>query len=95
MDWLKILFYIFVLIALFIYVKLSNIEINGVKLIKLKYRILLALFFPVLFVLFLLLSSVIIGIILTIIFIVLILILISRFKNKGKKRLILMKKGKI
>lgn len=85
MDWLRIIFYIFVLIALFIYVKTSQIEINDKKLIKLKYRILLALFFPLLFVLFLLIGSIIVGIILTILFIVGTWFLLSRLRYKRRK----------
>jgi len=48
-NWLNVLLYIFILISLFIYVKLSSIKINGVSLIKLHWRILLAIFFPVIF----------------------------------------------
>ncbi|MDD5651469.1 MAG: hypothetical protein PHF86_13825 [Candidatus Nanoarchaeia archaeon] len=83
MDWTKIIFYIFILIALFIYVKLSQLQFNGVK-IKLVYRILLALFFPVIFLLFLLIGSILIGIILTILFIIGLWILIIKLKHKSK-----------
>ncbi|MBS3163197.1 hypothetical protein J4427_00720 [Candidatus Woesearchaeota archaeon] len=85
MDWLRIVFYIFVLIALFIYVKVSQIRINGRSMIKLKYRILLALFFPLLFVLFLLIGSIIVGIALTVLFILGIWILLSRLGYKRRK----------
>lgn len=81
MDWTKILFYIFILIALFIYVKLSQLQISGIK-IKLIYRILLALFFPLILILFLFLSSILIAIVLTILFIVLIWILFIKLKSK-------------
>jgi len=85
MDWLRIVFYIFVFIALFIYVKVSQIRINGRSMIKLKYRILLALFFPLLFVLFLLIGSIIVGIALTVLFILGIWILLSRLGYKRRK----------
>ena len=85
MDWLRIVFYIFVLIALFIYVKVSQIKINGRNIIKLRYGILLALFFPLLFILFLLIGSIIVGIILTALFILGIWILFARFRQKRRK----------
>ncbi|MBU0929591.1 MAG: hypothetical protein KJ623_00795 [Nanoarchaeota archaeon] len=93
MSWERILFYIFVLIALFIYVKISNIQINGKK-IKLVYRLSLALFFPIILLIGILIGSVIIGIILLVLFIIGIWILFSRLKNKSKNKLFSRKKGK-
>ena len=45
--WQKIVLYALLLISIYIFVKTSQIKINNAPLIKLKYRILLALFFPI------------------------------------------------
>lgn len=65
----RIVLYILILIAIYIFVKTSELEINGKKIIGLEYRILLALFFPIVLIIGILLGSFIIAIILCIIFI--------------------------
>ena len=77
----RIALYILILIAIYIFVKTSELEFNGKKILKLKYRILLALFFPIILIIGLLLSSFIIAIALTIVFIIFLL----PFLNKHKK----------
>ncbi len=67
--WQKIILYILLLISLFIFVKTSQIRINNTPLISLKYRVLLALFFPIILIIGLLLGSVIIAIVVSILFI--------------------------
>ena len=66
----RILIYIVLLIAIYIFVRTSQLEINRVKVLKLKYRILLSLFFPLILVIGLILSSFFIAIFLLILFIV-------------------------
>jgi len=64
----KIIIYILLLIAIYIFVKTSEIEIFGKKLIKLKYRVVLAVFFPIFLLLALILSTFLAAAILLIIF---------------------------
>ncbi|MEK6937189.1 MAG: hypothetical protein AABW58_03910 [Nanoarchaeota archaeon] len=78
----RILIYIFLLIAIYIFVKTSRIEIFGKKLINLKYRILLAVFFPIIILVAVILSSFIAALILIIILVFLI------FSFLRKKKLI-------
>ena len=80
--WQRIIVYAFILIALFIFVKTSQIEINGIKIIKLRYRVLLALFFPVILILIFLFSSILISLILTILFIILLVSLLFKLNKK-------------
>jgi len=44
--WQKIALYALVLGSLFVYVKLSNLKINGMPFLRLEYRILIAALFP-------------------------------------------------
>jgi len=85
--WQRLLLYAFILIALFIFVKVSQIKINGLPLVKLRYRILLALFFPILFVIFFLLGSFIIAIILLVLLIILLVYLLRRLARPKSKYL--------
>ena len=70
-----------VLIAIYIFVKISELEFNGQKILRLKYRILMALFFPVVLLIGLLLSSFLIAIVLLIGFIV--FLYLKFFRKKG------------
>jgi len=63
--WQKLTAYAFLLIGLFIFVKTSKLKILGRPVIPLKYRISLALFFPILFVLGIVFGAVIFGILIT------------------------------
>ena len=68
----EIIFIGFLAIALIMYFKLSNIKILGTKLLSLRYRILLALTFPLIVVVFLFLGfifAIILLLILILIFI--------------------------
>ena len=68
----EIIFAIFLIIALIAYIKLSSIKILGRNLINIRYRILLALLFPLIIIIFLFLGfifAIVILLILIIIFI--------------------------
>ena len=82
----RIVLYMVVLIAIYIFVKISEIEFNGVKILKLKYRILLALFFPLVIVIGFLLSSFLISLILVIG--VIVFLYLKFFRKKGFKFII-------
>ncbi|MFH1592004.1 MAG: hypothetical protein ABIB47_01410 [Candidatus Woesearchaeota archaeon] len=82
--WQKIVFYLLLLISIFIFVKTSKLKINNVPIIKLRYRILLSLFFPIVLILALVIGSIMVGIIAAAIFI---LFLSSYFTRKKKYRL--------
>lgn len=79
--WQRLILYAFILIALFIYVKLTQLEVNGIKLIKLRYRILISSFFPLIFIILFSIGSIILALALTVIFI---LFLLSLFKKPPK-----------
>jgi hypothetical protein len=64
----KIIIYILLLIAIYIFVKTSKIEILGKKLIKLRYLVILAIFFPVVLLLALILSSFLAAAVLIVVF---------------------------
>jgi len=76
--WQKIILYALLLISLFIFVKLSKLRIFNRPLISLKYRIILALFFPLILIVAFFLGSLIIAIILSVIFISFLLSFLSR-----------------
>ncbi len=59
--WQKIALYIALLTSLYIYVKTSRLTINGVPFLRLKYRIILAIFFPLVFLGALLIGSAILA----------------------------------
>ncbi len=59
--WQKILGYVFLLIGLFIYVQTGKIKILGRPIIPTKWRVALALFFPLIFVVGILFGAVIFG----------------------------------
>jgi len=80
--WQEIVIYIFLIISAYIFAKMSRIEINGIKLIGLKYRILLALFFPIILVLIIVFSSVILSLILTVVFVIILLSFLMKLTNK-------------
>ena len=59
--WQKVLGYVFLLIGLFIYVQTSKIKIMDRPIIPTKWRIALALLFPLIFVIGILFGAVIFG----------------------------------
>ena len=65
--WQKVVLYLLFLLSIFVFVQTSKLRINNMPLIKLKYRILLALFFPVILGLVFIIGSVFIGLIAAII----------------------------
>jgi len=65
--WQKIALYVLILLSIFVFVQTSKLKINNVPIIKLKYRILLALFFPLIILLAFILGSIFIGLIVGII----------------------------
>ena len=82
----RIVLYMIILIAIYIFVKTSQFEINGRRILGLKYRILMAFFFPLILLIGILLSSFIIALILAL---GLIIFLYFKFFRKGKIKLIL------
>ena len=60
--WQKAAIYILLLMSLFIYVKTSEIKVNGTPWIKTEYRLLLAIFFPLILIGAILISSIILAI---------------------------------
>jgi len=77
----RIILYIVILIAIYIFVKTSQIKLNGRELISLKYRVLIALFFPLVIVIGVILSSFILAIIIILGFIVFLYIKFFRKKK--------------
>lgn len=61
-PWHKVVLYILLLGAIFIFVKTSQIKINNRPVIRLEYRLLLAIFFPVVLALALIFGSLIFAI---------------------------------
>ena len=78
----KVLIYTFVLIALFIFVTLSKIQLFGIKIIKLPYRVLISILFPLIFLILILIGAFIIAIILLALIIILIFSLFGKRKIK-------------
>ena len=67
--WQKIVLYALLLVAIYIFVKSSQIKINNRPLIKLKHRIMLKLFFPLILLIAFFIGSILLGIVLLILFI--------------------------
>ena len=80
--WQKIGLFGLLLLVLFIYVQLSKIRINGRLLIPLKYRILTAVFFPVLFGVLFLVGAVLLAIVLAAVLVFAVLTMIHKRKVK-------------
>lgn len=59
MDW-KIVFYVFLIIAFLVFLKLSTIKVNGNKVLGWSWRIILALIFPLVLILVILFGSLIV-----------------------------------
>ena len=78
---IEVIFYLSLLIALFIFVKASEIRVNEKKLLSFKSRLIIALIFPLLVVLFVLIGT----FVLTIVLIVLIIFGLFYISNKIKK----------
>ena len=85
--WQRLLLYGFILIALFIYVKTSQLKVLGKPLIPLRWRILLALFFPLIFIVGLAFGALLIAAVLTIVFF-LFLWLFYKVKIQRKRKLL-------
>ena len=77
----RIVLYIIILIAIYIFVKTSELKFNGIKILRLKYRILLALFFPLVIVIGVILSSFITAIIISIIAIIMLFSFFRKYKK--------------
>lgn len=80
--WVQVVFYLALLIAFFIFMKLSDFEINGRKIISLKYRILIALIFPILIILFILFGIFILLLVIFVLVVLGIIFLLNMFKIK-------------
>jgi hypothetical protein len=60
--WQKLTAYAFLLIGLFIFVKTGKLRVMGRPLIPMRYRVALALFFPVIFLIAIFFGALILGI---------------------------------
>ncbi len=78
----QIILYILLLIGLYIYVKTSKITINNKPIIPAKYRISLAVLFPLIIILAIIFSTFIIALALAIVIIIGLLILFQKIKRK-------------
>lgn len=78
---LEIIFYLSLLIALFIFVKASEIKVNGKRLLSLKTRIIIALIFPLLILLFVLIGAVILVIVVITLTILFFFYLLNKIKK--------------
>jgi hypothetical protein len=83
--WQKIALYGFILLGLFIYVKVTRLSIRGVPLIRLPYRIGIALLFPLLFVLMFVFGAFLLALVLVILLVVFLLSLFGFGKIKIKR----------
>jgi len=90
--WQKIVLYLLLLLSLYIFVKTSQIKINNKPILKLKYRILIAVFFPVIFALAFIAGSIIIGIATVAIAVVIFSSYLNRKKERSIKREIVIRK---
>ncbi len=59
--WQKIGLYALLLGSLYIYVKLSNLKVNGAPFLRLEYRILIAVLFPLILIAAILIGSVLLA----------------------------------
>ena len=65
--WHKVVLYVLILGSLFVYVKLSNLKINNVPLLRKEYRILAAVFFPLIIIGAFLIGSILAGVALVVV----------------------------
>lgn len=65
-SWVKILIYALILAIIYIFVKLTNFNIFGKRILSLKWRVVIALLFPVILIIGLVFGAIIFGIILVI-----------------------------
>lgn len=65
-SWIKLLIYALILIIIYIFVKLTKFNIFGKQILSLKWRIVIALLFPVILIIGLVFGALIFGIILVI-----------------------------
>ena len=84
--WQQLLIYGFILLAFYIYTKLSRISIGRYPLIPKRYRIIIALLFPFIFALMFFFGTILLSLLLAIIFIASIILLASKKKIKIRKR---------
>ena len=82
--WERITVYGLIVAALFVFAMLSKLKINGRPVLSLKYRILIALLFPLLLVLLFLFGAVVIGVI---VLALIVIFIIGLLNNKKIKRI--------
>lgn len=88
MEWLKVILYIFLLIAFLVFVKLDDIKVKGRKLFSFQHRLLFALAFPILLVMIVLFGSLLLVFILVLILIFGLILLLFILFGKIKLRFI-------
>lgn len=82
--WQRIVLYIIIIIDLYIFVKLSQLRVGRYPLIKLHWRVLIAVLFPLIFTLAFLFAGILLAAALTVLFI---LFLFSLFRGKKNIRI--------
>ena len=90
--WQKIVLYLLLLLSLYFFVKTSQIKINNKPVLKLKYRIIIAVFFPAIFTLAFIVGSIIIGIATATIAVIIVGSYLNRKKERPQEREIVIRK---
>ena len=90
--WYKVVLYTLVLVSIYIFVKTSKWKRQNRPLIPLAYRIFLALFFPLIFVLAILIGSIVLAVALVILALMSLSSLVSKKKIIVKKYSIIKEK---
>lgn len=85
MIW-KILVGIFLVLAFLMFLRLSSLKINGKRILSLPLRVLVALVFPVIFVLVFIFSSMVLLFVLGILFLIFMISLVVFFIRKFSRR---------
>ena len=79
-PWQEILLWIIIFIDLYIFIKLSQIKVGRFPLIKLHWRIIIAVIFPLIFVIAFVFGAVLVAFVLAALFIIFLFSLFSRKK---------------
>lgn len=80
-DWTRVLIYVLILIVIYIFVKLTNLKFFGKPVLSLKWRIIIALFFPVILILGIVFGALIFGVVIVVFLIMWISSLFGRKKK--------------
>ena len=81
--WQEILLWIIIFVDFYVFIKLSQLRIGKHPLIKLHHRILIAVIFPLIFVIAAVFGALLIAFILAVLFIIFLFSLFRRKRRKG------------